>query len=613
MRFRLDLPPRLLPGLRPWAALTRELASACTLPRRGAHPLHSCLLLLTHLLPRCLLRPPQEQGAAGPPPGRRGGSRPLRSPLCRPPACFSRGVPLPGPAPLGLPHGDQPGRAPRPGGRAERRGRRAGGPTPHGRGLPVLRAGVLCPGPGGLLETAQPHPGGGHRVGHLRPGLRPGGEEPAWRLATGAAGHPGHVPVLREELAFRPAGRRGGRPVSGSGGCLAGLPAGHPELPEDARTGHLHPGQRGPRLHGVRNAAQLLPVVCHLLRPQPGPQRDLCPEPPSPRPAAPGAQLLQTLRGGPRPCPASARRPGPQRTLGEPLAAPGPLTLCADPPPTTCLATGAPLSRPRALLENKPGPLHGAGVGKGSPARDAAPCVPTGPGSPMDSPEQAGSWAGAGEPGGLCGEAQAPRGRPGPRLPSRLPPRPPATATTSKAAMVWGVLCRELLRLPFSTGWRGCSTLEGSILRPVEAAQGTPPSGGDISSHVQGVPCAPAPPGSHSTCLGNRDRPRWGRGCVLRSDLTAPRRTAVRLAWRGHGPAQLAKGRGWRGPRSSTDGHQGQPRGTSLRDVQPRKGQAPTRSPRCVPAPTSPTRAPPEHRCAHLHRTRLSSRRGPCP
>lgn len=64
MRFRLDLPPSFLPGLRPWAGLTRELSSACTLPRQGAHPLSSCLLLLTHLLPRCLLRPRQERGGA---------------------------------------------------------------------------------------------------------------------------------------------------------------------------------------------------------------------------------------------------------------------------------------------------------------------------------------------------------------------------------------------------------------------------------------------------------------------------------------------------------------------------------------------------------------------
>ncbi|XP_045676995.1 tetraspanin-32 isoform X2 [Phyllostomus hastatus] len=182
--------------------------------------------------------------AAGPPPGRRGGSRPLRSPLCRPPACFSGGVPLRGPAPLGLLHGDQPGRAPRPGGRAECRGRRAGGPTPHGRGLPVLRAGVLRPGAGGLLETPQPHPGGGRRVGHLRPGLRPGVEEPAWRLATGAAGHPGHalldpcasVPPRRPPVQFlccgksSPSGLLGGAeaaPCLGAKGvsqdCLQGI------------------------------------------------------------------------------------------------------------------------------------------------------------------------------------------------------------------------------------------------------------------------------------------------------------------------------------------------------------------------------------------------------
>ncbi|XP_045676994.1 tetraspanin-32 isoform X1 [Phyllostomus hastatus] len=514
-------------------------------------------------------------------------------------------------------HGDQPGRAPRPGGRAECRGRRAGGPTPHGRGLPVLRAGVLRPGAGGLLETPQPHPGGGRRVGHLRPGLRPGVEEPAWRLATGAAGHPGHVPVLREELAFRPAGRRGGRPVSGSQGCLAGLPAGHPEPPEDTRTGRLHPGQRGPRLHGVRNAAQLLPVVCHLLRPQPGPQRDLCPEPPSPRPADPGAQPLQTLRGGARLRPASAGRPGPWRTLGEPPAAPGPLTLCADPLPATCLPTGAwtPPPPPRAPLGNEPGPPHRAGVGEGSPARGAAPCAPTGPGSPTGSPEQAGSWSGAGEPGGLCREAQAPQGHPGPlsavgpQRPSRLPPQPPPPPPRQRR-------CGESCAGNFSDF---PSPRAGQGARPSRLPRGPPVWRRHLIA-CPGVPCAPAPPGSHSACLGNRDCPRWGQGLhpVLRphspkADGGAPcpgEATAQHGRRRGEGGGARAA--------SSTEGHQAWPTkanqgGPPSGDVQPGKGQAP------VWSPTVSQDRPPEHRCARLHCTQLSARpvvlswSSPCP
>ncbi|XP_036903700.1 tetraspanin-32 isoform X3 [Sturnira hondurensis] len=197
----------------------------------------------------------------------------------------------------------------------------------HRWGLPVLRAGVLRPGAGGLLEAPQPHPGGGCRIGHLRPGLRPGSEELAWRPATGAAGHPGHVSVLWEGLPVQPAGRCGGGPVSRRGGHLTGLPAGHSKLPEDTRTHRLHPGQRRPRLHGVRNVAELLPVVRHQLRPQLGPQGDLRPEPPGPWPAALGAQLLQTLPGGAHP--SSARRPGPQ--IGQPPAAPGPLMLYGPP------------------------------------------------------------------------------------------------------------------------------------------------------------------------------------------------------------------------------------------------------------------------------------------
>nr|XP_025142715.1 tetraspanin-32 isoform X17 [Bubalus bubalis] len=119
----------------------------------------------------------------------------------------------------------------------------------HG-GLPELCPGVLRPSTGGLLEGPQPHSGGGRRAGRLRPGLRAGAEERIRKQAAGAGGHPGHVPVLWQELAPWAPGGLGSRPVSGGGGCQTGLPAADPELPEGAQEHRLHPDWPGPRLHG---------------------------------------------------------------------------------------------------------------------------------------------------------------------------------------------------------------------------------------------------------------------------------------------------------------------------------------------------------------------------
>ncbi|XP_070638643.1 tetraspanin-32 isoform X7 [Bos indicus] len=91
---------------------------------------------------------------------------------------------------------------------------------------------------------------GGRRAGRLRPGLRAGAEERIRKRAAGAGGHPGHVPVLWQELAPWAPGGLGSRPVSGGGGCQTGLPAGDPELPEGAQEHRLHPDRPGPRLHG---------------------------------------------------------------------------------------------------------------------------------------------------------------------------------------------------------------------------------------------------------------------------------------------------------------------------------------------------------------------------
>ena len=68
-------------------------------------------------------------------------------------------------------------------------------------------------------------------------------------------------------------------------------------------------------------------------------------------------------------------------------------------------------SAPRAPLENELGPPHRAGVGKGSPAREAAPCLPTGSGVPHRLPGTGWELGKAGEPGGLCREAQVPWGQ----------------------------------------------------------------------------------------------------------------------------------------------------------------------------------------------------------
>ncbi|XP_075857357.1 tetraspanin-32 isoform X1 [Microcebus murinus] len=184
---------------------------------RGRVRAAKCQMLVTSLLVLVT--------TAGPVCGHRGGSHLLWGPLgCHQPRDLGE-EPVRDRAPLGLLRGNEPGRPPEPGGRAQHRSHREGGPGPHGRGLPELRPGLLRPGAGGLLGVPQLHPGGGRRAGHLRPAVRPGPEDRDPRPAAGASGHPGRVPVLREEVSFRPPGALGGRPVPGRGGRKTETPS----------------------------------------------------------------------------------------------------------------------------------------------------------------------------------------------------------------------------------------------------------------------------------------------------------------------------------------------------------------------------------------------------
>lgn len=176
-----------------------------------------------------------------------------------------------------------------------------------------------------------------------------------------------------------------------------------------------------------------------------------------------------------------------------------------------------------------------------------------------------------GPPGGLCREAQAPQGQPGCSLPrdhgAPLTCPPPRRQPQGSDGV--GSPARSS---PTSLLHR----LERALGPPGRLPRGPPPSEGEISSRV------------------------------LCSDPTALRQTAPRSAPRGHGPAQLVKERGWRGPCSPTEGPRAWP--TTANQGGPPSGDAqPPWSP-----PVSPAR-PPEHRGAHPHCTQLSSRRGPWP